>query len=124
MNKTYYHSTIKFKLDQILAVGAINPGSECIEMEPGVTEEAEMWGLYDNYSHDHVYAWTNKRSALECARSLSRNARKDRYSLEERVPVVIPIIVDKRRVSVDPDCGSSGVMILGEVDTFNTPIIL
>jgi len=118
-----YHATIKIKLDLILSDKAIKPGQSFIDVEDDLPG---LFGFYDHYSDKHVYAWTNKRDAINCARSLRRNASPRQYTLEERQAVVIPFNVELCLVSIDPDCGvgSGGRMVYGEVRDFDEPIFV
>lgn len=124
--KRLYHSTIKAKLLEILSKDVILPGQESIERaDPYWEEEMEMGGVYTNFSSKYVYAWTNRKSADNCAKSMSRNAHPGVYPDDFRIPVIIPFLVDKFNVERDSDCkGDSGVRINGMIRNFEEPIFL
>lgn len=120
----YYHVTIKAHLDCIMRDGKIKPGMESIKR---TSEEACLicaFGLDTNLSRKHVYAWANLDFAINSAKHISEVVNLDNYSLEDRMPVVIPFLSGGRRVSKDPESGEGGMMIEGEIDKFEKPIIL
>ncbi len=64
MKTLCYHSTIKEKIDLIVASGKLSPGKDSIHYPDGRMDELYLMGCFDNYSTQHVYVWRDLRDAL------------------------------------------------------------
>lgn len=120
---TLYHSTIKARLASIMLDG-LKPGMAPIDSElDGYFDYLEFpTKVYPHHSSKHVYAWRDLEYAKEVAIEKSSNADREKYSEEERIPVVIPFPVEEDRVSPDED--SRGVKVLGIVKPVGEAIII
>ena len=120
----YYHSTIRTHMNSIIGDGKIKPGMEYIKRPSEEECLIGAFGLDRNLSRKHVYAWRDLNSAINSAKQKSETANYDDYSLEDRMPVVIPFLIRDNRISKDPESGEGGMMIVGAIDKFEKPIIL
>lgn len=112
----FYHSTIKVKLDEILASEGLMPGKESPE-EGAHIAELMFLGQYHKPSQNQVYLWKSFEKADACARFTSSKAKFE-YDANQRKPIVIEVELNDCK-NISPDPNSTGVMHYGLIPKNN-----